>query len=53
VRNVNNVDGLANILGCWISSLPMRYLCLPLEASFKAKSIWDGVIEKIERRLAG
>jgi hypothetical protein len=31
----------------------MKYLGLPLGASFKAKSIWDGIIEKIERRLAG
>jgi len=29
----------------------MKYLGLPLGASFKAKSIWDGIIEKIERCL--
>jgi hypothetical protein len=29
-----------------------KYLGLPLEASFNPKSIWDGVIEKIECRLA-
>jgi len=29
-----------------ISSLPMKYLGLPLGASFKAKSIWDDIIEK-------
>jgi hypothetical protein len=34
--------------GCGVSSLPLKYLGLPLGASFKAKSIWDGVIEKIE-----
>jgi hypothetical protein len=48
VGNVNNVDGLANILGCGVSSLPLKYLGLLLGAPFKAKSIWDGVIEKIE-----
>jgi hypothetical protein len=53
VGNVNNVDGLANILGCWVSSLPMKYLGLPLETSFKAKLICDGVIEIIEHWLAG
>jgi hypothetical protein len=52
VGNVNNVEGLASILGCRVSSLPMKYLGLPLGASFKAKSIWDGIIEKIEHRLA-
>lgn len=33
--------------------LPMTYLGLPLGASFKASSIWNGVIEKVEHRLAG
>jgi hypothetical protein len=30
----------------------LKYLGLPLGAFFKAKHIWDGVIEKIERQLA-
>ena len=49
---VENLDGLAGILGCGVSSLPLKYLGLLLGNSFKVKSIWDGVIEKIERRLA-
>jgi hypothetical protein len=49
---VDNVDGLASILGCGVHSLPLKYLGLPLGASFKAKSIWDGVVGKIERWLA-
>jgi hypothetical protein len=52
VGNVNNVDGLASILGC-VVSLPSKYFGLPWGSPFKAKSIWDGVIEKIEHRLAG
>lgn len=32
--------------------LPMKYLVLPLGAPYKVKTIWDGVIEKIELRLA-
>jgi len=51
VGNANNVDGLANILGYTLTSLPMKYLGLLLGAPFKAKSIWDGVIEKIECHL--
>jgi hypothetical protein len=39
IGNVYNVDGQASILGCRVSSLPMKYLSLPLGASFKAKSI--------------
>jgi hypothetical protein len=34
-----------------MSFLPFKYLGLSLGAPFKAKKIWDGVIEKIERRL--
>jgi hypothetical protein len=49
---VDNVDGLASIVGCGVFSLPLKYLGLPLGASFKAKSIWDGVLGKNERWLA-
>jgi hypothetical protein len=42
----------ANILGCGASSLPLKYLDLPVRAPVKAKLIWDGVIEKIGCRLA-
>jgi hypothetical protein len=52
VGNVDNVTGLADILGCGVSSLPLKYLGLPLGACYKAKPIWNGVVEKIERRLA-
>jgi hypothetical protein len=34
-----------------VSSPPIKYFTLPLGASFKAKSIWDGIIEKIECQL--
>ena len=36
-----------------VASLPLTYLGLPLGASFKSKSIWAGVVEKMEKRLAG
>jgi len=32
--------------------LPLKYLGLPLSALFKAKSAWDSIIEKMERKLA-
>jgi hypothetical protein len=53
VGAVDDVGGLARILGCRVSSLPMKYLGLPLGALYKAKSIWDGIVEKMKRRLAG
>ena len=31
----------------------MKYLGLPLGAKFKYKSIWNPILEKMERRLAG
>lgn len=39
VSNVSNVEGLARILGCRVSSLHLKYLGLPLRAPFKARSI--------------
>jgi len=44
VGHVNNMDDLAGILGCAVSSLPLKYLGLPLGAPFKAKSSWDEVV---------
>jgi hypothetical protein len=52
IGEVEDVESLAHILGCRIGSLPMTYLGMPLGASFKSVSIWNGVIEKVERRLA-
>jgi len=53
IGKVKDVEHLAHLLGCWVTSLPMKYLGLPLGASYKATFIWDGVIEKMEQRLAG
>jgi hypothetical protein len=47
IGNVDNVATLAWMLGCGVSSLPMKYLGLPLGASYKAKHIWVSIIEKI------
>jgi hypothetical protein len=52
VGNVDHVEGLAGILRCGVSSLPVKYLGLSLGASYKVKHIWDIVIEKIKRQLA-
>ena len=53
VGEVPNMLELVEILGCRVSSLPLKYLGLPLGASFKDKSIWNPILEKMERRLAG
>jgi hypothetical protein len=51
VCNVDNVVELADILGCGTSFVPLKYLGMPLEACYKAKSIWDGIVVKMERGL--
>ena len=50
---VNEVHALAEILGCRVGTLPMSYLGMPLEPSHKSPSIWNPILEKIERKLAG
>jgi hypothetical protein len=52
VGQVPNIEELAGILRCRISSFPKKYLGLPLGAPFKSRAIWDGVIERMEKRLA-
>lgn len=53
VGAVDDIGGLARIMSCRMSYLPMKYLGLLLGASFKAKSIWDGISDKMLCRLAG
>ena len=53
IGEVNNRDILANILWCRMGSLPMKYLGMPLGTSFKTASIWNPILEKIEKKLLG
>ena len=50
---VPNFELLVDALGCKQGSLPMKYLGLQLGAKLKEKIIWNPMIEKVERRLAG
>ena len=52
VGDVHNLDDLVGLLGCTHSSLPFKYLGLPLGAKFKELSVWNPILEKMERRLA-
>ena len=49
VGNVGIVGDLAEILCCKVGSLPMQYLGMPLGTSFKAKSVWNPILEKMDR----
>ena len=53
VRDVPNLSVLGDIMHCRIASLPMTYLGMLLGSSFKLKDIWNSILEKMERRLAG
>ncbi|KAF5470940.1 hypothetical protein F2P56_011425 [Juglans regia] len=54
VGDVRDIRGLANILGCRVSSLPMKYLRLPLGATFKTKTIWaEHAIDQLKETPTG
>ena len=49
---VENIEVLASELGCKVGSLPSTYLGLPLGAPHKSVAVWDGVEERMRKRLA-
>ena len=49
---MENVDQLALKLGCKVGALPTTYLGLPLGSRQASVSVWDGVEEKLRRKLA-
>ncbi|RVW58237.1 LINE-1 reverse transcriptase-like [Vitis vinifera] len=51
VGRVENMDDLAWEFGCKVGSLPSTYLGMPLGASFKSTSVWDGVEDRFRKRL--
>ena len=53
IVEINNVQALVEILGCRVGALPMTYLGMPLGAPYKSPSIWNPILEKFERKLAG
>ncbi|RVW93878.1 Transposon TX1 uncharacterized 149 kDa protein [Vitis vinifera] len=52
VGEVEEILEMAAELGCRVGSLPSQYLGLPLGVPNRASSMWDGVEEKVRRRLA-
>ena len=52
VGGVEEFEELAVELGCRLGSLRSTYLGLPLGAPHKSLSVWDGVEERVRRRLA-
>jgi hypothetical protein len=52
VGPVEDLNQLAELLGCGISSMPLKYLGLQLGASFKLKTMWVELEDLMARRLA-
>ncbi|RVX21022.1 hypothetical protein VitviT2T_011245 [Vitis vinifera] len=52
VGEVVGMEELAVELGCKVGSLPSQYLGLPLGVLNRAPYMWDGVEERVRRRLA-
>ena len=52
IGEVEEIEEMAVELGCKVGALPSVYLGLPLGAHHKAISMWDGVEERMRRRLA-
>ena len=53
IGEVVDVHALAEFLGCRVGTLPMSDLGMPLGASHNSPSIWNPILEKIKRKLAG
>ena len=49
---VRNIQSLANILQCRVGSLPMIYLGMPLGTLYKTTSIWNLILERMEKKLS-
>ena len=52
IGEVDELEELAAELGCRLGALPTVYLGLPLGAHHKTSSSWDGMEERMRRRLA-
>ncbi|RVX02750.1 LINE-1 retrotransposable element ORF2 protein [Vitis vinifera] len=52
VGEVEEMEEMAAELGCKVGSMPSVYLGLPLGARNKSAAVWDGVEEKMRKRLA-
>lgn len=51
-RRVQQIEVLANILKCKVEDLPTIYSGMPWGSKHKEIKIWDGIIEKSEKKQA-
>ena len=53
IGEVSNLDDLASIRQCGVGSFANEILEMPFGALFKATSIWNPILEKMERKFLG
>ena len=53
IGEVSNIQTLANILQCKVGKLPMIYLGMPLGTLYKTASIWNPILDRMEKMLSG
>ena len=53
VGEVGNLGALARILCCKVERFPISYLGMPLGAHFKDALIWNPILKRVEKKLAG
>ena len=52
IGQVQNIQSLANILQGKVGSLPMIYSGVPLGTLYKIASIWNPILERMEKKLS-
>ena len=53
IEEVPDLHHPAQFFSSGVDCIPSTYLGLPLGASYKCKTMWEPVVEKLQRRLAG
>ena len=52
IREVSNIQTLANILQCRVGSLPMIFLGMPFGTLYKTASIWNLILKMMEKKFS-
>ena len=52
VGSVENAEELVAAIGCKVGSLPTTYLGLPLGVPHRSLAVWEGVEERMRKKLA-
>jgi len=53
ISEVPELNNLAHFFGCGVDYLPSSHLGLHLGATYKCKGLWEPVLERFRKKLAG